>query len=233
MQKKYFFSILSFLCFISTHLSASSELYELYLAASVGDILKVNALIEKGADINKGIAIDKADGRTPLFVAAEKGHLNVVKALINSGAEINKETVAGRTPLFVAAEKGHLNVVKALINSGAEINKETVEGWTPLCIAVAYGHLNVVKALINSGAEINKETVAGWTPLRIAVALGHLNVVKALEAAVKQSVAPVSFENLVVMGVGIALGAISFVLAQTIHPAQRRVYGEDLLQVLL
>ena len=59
---------------------------ELFFAAQNGHEAMVRALIELGADVNKG----KDNGWTPLHIAAQQGHEAIVRAIVEAGAEVNK-----------------------------------------------------------------------------------------------------------------------------------------------
>merc|ERR1711871_1004842 len=90
----------------------------LFGAAFQGSLEIVNALLDKGANV------DIADkyGYTPLYIASSRGHLKVVNALLDKGADITKEDNWGYTPLDAACHSGHLEVVSALLDKGADVN---------------------------------------------------------------------------------------------------------------
>lgn len=149
---------------------------ELMNAASVGNVKKVNELIEKGADINTMRG-------TPLLYASKNGHTKVVKLLIEKGAKINiKQADLVFTPLHWASNNGHLEVVKLLLLrgldpmtnvqdiEGANINVPDSDGATPLHWAIMKGLtgvLKVVKLLIENGADIVVENNQGNTPFKL------------------------------------------------------------------
>jgi len=74
---------------------------ELFVAARNGDLIKVQTLLENGADPN---AKDNA-GHTPLHWAAHLGHVEIVELLLERGANPNAEDNYGSTPLHEAAFK--------------------------------------------------------------------------------------------------------------------------------
>jgi len=65
-------------------LFAKDKNARLFNAAQNGDLVIVQKLISKGADVN---AKDE-DGFTPLMLAAKNGHKDVCELLISKGAEI-------------------------------------------------------------------------------------------------------------------------------------------------
>jgi ankyrin repeat protein len=70
---------------------------ELLQAADKGDHIQVQALLEKGADVNAS----NSNGFTPLYLAVMKGHREVVALLLEKGAAVNAASTEGFTPLYV------------------------------------------------------------------------------------------------------------------------------------
>eukprot|EP00903_Cladosiphon_okamuranus_P011969 g11241.t1 len=171
---------------------------EEFIAAMVGNLPVVNALLDRGAETD--LASDR--GCTPLFIAAERGHLPVVNALLDRGAKTDLASDRGCTPLFIAAGRGHLPVVNALLDRGADTDLDSDRGCTPLLYAALGGHMPVVKALLHGrqdslfrawrgghlpvgntlleGADKDATNDLGETLLRDASSNGHLPLVNAL-----------------------------------------------------
>ena len=59
---------------------------KLFQAAQRGDVKKMEALLEQGADINVRAGSDKW---TPLMTASREGRLEAVELLLEEGAEVN------------------------------------------------------------------------------------------------------------------------------------------------
>ena len=59
---------------------------KLFQAAQKGDVEKIEALLEQGADINVRAGSDKW---TPLMTASREGHPEAVEFLLQEGAEVN------------------------------------------------------------------------------------------------------------------------------------------------
>ena len=77
--------ILFFLLFLITALQACTNINsELLKAAQTGPTATIEALLDKGADINT----KDDDSLTPLIWAAEYGHIDIVQKLLNRGADI-------------------------------------------------------------------------------------------------------------------------------------------------
>lgn len=149
---------------------------DLLVAAKKGDTATVQALLDKGADVN---AKDK-DGWTALMFAANNGHATIVQALLDRGADVNAKTEdeKGATALMVTAWQGHTAIVEALLDRGADVNaKAKDDGMTALMLAVMEGHTATVQALLDKGADVNAKDKSGLTALMLAKSEGHTEIV--------------------------------------------------------
>jgi len=133
------------------------QLPELRTAARSGDVKKVKALLESGAD-----GCDKF----ALLWAAEEGHDQVVAELIKAGADVNSRSAAGGPcALSLAAQNGHLQVVHMLVEAGADVDARAIQGWTPLMKAAYFGHDEIAQYLIEAGAELRIRDANGQTAI--------------------------------------------------------------------
>jgi ankyrin repeat protein len=110
------------------------------LAALNDDLVVVNALIAKEAEVNK-------KGWTPLHYAATNGHDDVVKVLLDHSAYIDAGSPNGTTPLMMAARGGHLSTVKLLLDEGADLNVKNQLGLTAVDFAKQYHEKDVAEGL--------------------------------------------------------------------------------------
>ena len=149
---------------------------ELLEAARNGDLIKVQTLLEKGANPN---AKDD-DGKTPLHNAVKEGHVEIVKLLLEHGANPNAQDDGGLTPLHSAAFHGYVEIVKLMLEHGANPNAKTILGHTPLHIAVQEGYVEIVKLLLEHRADPNAKDNIGRTPLHYAAQEGCVDVVRIL-----------------------------------------------------
>jgi uncharacterized protein len=85
----------------------------LMLAAIRGSLPVVQALVKRGAAINR-------KGWTPLHYACSGPDNGVAAFLIAQGAELNARSENGTTPLMMAARYGNSDLVPLLIKAGAE-----------------------------------------------------------------------------------------------------------------
>lgn len=89
---------------------------QLLEAARKGDLTTVQALIEKGANIEA----KSPYGQTPLFFAARNGHEPVVRFLLGKGAKVDvKDSFYKMSLVGAAADKGGIDVVRELLEAGA------------------------------------------------------------------------------------------------------------------
>lgn len=85
----------------------------LMLAAIRGSLPAVQALVKRGAAINR-------KGWTPLHYACSGPDNGVAAFLIANGAELNARSDNGTTPLMMAARYGNGDLVPLLLKAGAE-----------------------------------------------------------------------------------------------------------------
>jgi len=98
--------------------------------AIVGDVKRAQALIKRGAHVNRL-------GWTPLHYAASKGNLKMVEFLLANKAIVNAPSPDGTTPLMMAAFSGDEDVVRALLYAGADsttlnLKKQSAADWARL-----------------------------------------------------------------------------------------------------
>ncbi len=124
---------------------------EMLQAARAGEVRKMAALLEDGADV----AAANGSGRTALMIAAYFGNFEVVRMLIAEGADVNTTDKSGSTALLDAAASGHLTVATTLIRRGADINAQNQAGRSSLMEAAAGGNHELVALLVRRGADVN------------------------------------------------------------------------------
>ena len=88
-------------------------------ATEAGDVLQMEALLAKGAEVNA----KNAHGWTPLHVAAAGGDPAVVALLLKHGANVHAQSYIGTTPLDNATTRGGRQaVIDLLLAQGAKSN---------------------------------------------------------------------------------------------------------------
>ena len=156
-----------------------APLSPLHAAVEVGDLLRVQAMLATGSDIEERQGNINCES-TPLLRAAEMGHAAVARYLVERGAD--KEAIAdGRTALIVAAEEGHIEVARILIEHGANKDAADRANQTALIYASCGGHVAVVEYLLEQGCNMDcVDNVDGWTALHSAAYAGHFEVAQVL-----------------------------------------------------
>jgi ankyrin repeat protein len=139
-----------------------------------GDLSKVRALIDAGADVT-----DFGEGDiAPIHAAAWSGRIDVLGLLLAKGASANQVCEFG-TPLLIAVQYGRVDAVNILLAAGANPNTAASLGdgktYTPLTFAARYESRRrlVVAVLLDWGAVVNAATgddgeIPGETPLMAA-----------------------------------------------------------------
>lgn len=105
----------------------------LMLAAFKKDLPTAQALIDKGAEINR-------PGWAALHYAAAAGSLPIVRLLLDHDAYIDAESPNKSTPLMMAARGGYRDVAEYLLSQGADLQAKNELGLTAVDFARAQGH---------------------------------------------------------------------------------------------
>ena len=90
----------------------------LHLAASMGNIHLVTALVEQGADIN----FQDRWGGTPLADSMREGHVKVSACLRESGAEFKYDSVTAASQLMVMARAGDQERIAQLLEGNCDVD---------------------------------------------------------------------------------------------------------------
>ena len=124
------------------------------MAAGVGDLVLMQRMLDKGAEVNK--PSDNPYNPSAMIVACSKGKLESVKWLVSKGAD------AKNAPLKATLKGGNAELLQLLIDAGADLNR--IFGYdktSPLQHAVilhTYGvrhdpEFKLVKLLLANGAD--------------------------------------------------------------------------------
>ncbi len=164
-----------FLFLVSSAVAFSAPLHD---ASRDGDLERVRALIDAGADLDA----QGDNGETPLNTAILEGHKSVATLLIDRGGDIQARNKGGFTPLHAAAYVNAVEIAEQLLGKGADVNDQRNKaGVAPLSVASEQGHADVAKVLINHGAELESGERNGYTPLTRALWRGQKEVIALLQ----------------------------------------------------
>ena len=156
---------------------------ELISAARTGDAAKLQALLEKGVDIN---AQEPESGDTALLAAIDKGQWAAAEFLLKQWPDLALEDANGQSPLYLSVSRGDpaLPMVNLLLKAGALVDLGPKQGdnagATPLHLACATGANLCLEALIAHGASVVMQRPDGSTPLHTAAIGGDQQTVELL-----------------------------------------------------
>ncbi|KAI9773017.1 MAG: hypothetical protein M1839_002247 [Geoglossum umbratile] len=160
--------------------SATENLHHLCLAAGLGNLEEVRALLQiDGINPNS----KDGSGRIPLSAAAQNGRESVVRALLeHKGIDPNLRGEGGRTPLMFAIEGGYEGVVRTLLGHEAtDPNRMDFSFRTPLVIAIDNGNKALVRALLeDERTDPNLTNRTLQSPLSYATESGNEAMVRVL-----------------------------------------------------
>jgi uncharacterized protein len=112
----------------------------LMVACYTGNKPAVDALLAKGAEVNK-------PGWTALHYAAAIGNNDIVQILLDKSAYIDAESPNKTTPIMMAARGGHIMTVKLLLDSGADATLKNDAGMTAIDFARAHNQKDIAEGL--------------------------------------------------------------------------------------
>lgn len=139
MNKKKIYTMLITLSVLFTFISIviADDNFELSRAAYNGEIERVKALIESGADVNSWSNLGSGK-HTPLMYAVYKGHFEVSKILIEAGADVDAFHSPDHTVLYHALESYQLSaeLVQLLVDSGVNMNPNPLF-WAVQSLSIA------------------------------------------------------------------------------------------------
>ena len=123
---------------------------ELWAATRAGDVARVTAALDKGADVNAKTRY----GATALSYAADRGNLELVKLLIARGANVNaQDTFYQMRAIDMAMMNNHPAVVTLLLERGSQ------GAPAVLAQAVQRGSVPIVAAALAS-SELTRSQVS-------------------------------------------------------------------------
>ncbi|KAK2411610.1 potassium channel AKT1 [Trifolium repens] len=148
----------------------------MHLAASRGEVEKVNMLLRIGADPNlKDLA-----GIVPLWNAMLGRHANVVQALEYYGCTL-KSCHLGKYA-YIVASRGNMDLLQIIGQENDQfLSVPNFRGETALHAAVYLGDLPMIQYLVEMGVQIIRNDDYGHSPLSLAEIHGDEEIQNYLE----------------------------------------------------
>ena len=146
----------------------------------------VNALIDRGADVNAPTTKPEYEKLTPLMVASVYGRLELMRVLLAAGAKVNQANVDGGTALMTASVRGQVEAIRVLLAAGAQVNQADADGLNALILASQFGRVQAFTALLAAGADPRLVATNGASALGVAQNNKHTTIVSLLQAKLAQ-----------------------------------------------
>ena len=112
----------------------------LMYTALLGDLVRTQKLIDKGARVNQ-------PGWNALHYATVKSQVPVVKLLLTKGALVDEVNPDGDTALILAVRSGNAEVIQTLINGGADPTASNFKAQDAIETAREKGNAPLAQAL--------------------------------------------------------------------------------------
>lgn len=150
----------------------------LHIAATVGSVDSIQALLEFKADAN----FRNPKEETPLHQAVDNFNLQAAQLLVSGGAEVSARDWYGRTPLFLTVYRSNtaggldnrsdgsshpdtVSMMKCLLEPHCNVNQGNELGVSPLHLAVQRTYVTETSLLLDWGANPDIATDWGFRPL--------------------------------------------------------------------
>lgn len=190
----------------SASIGMNNHNFQLFDAAKLGFVDKIDLCYRKGADVNsknlqevtplweaarngqteavkrlmelKGrIDIQAPNGFTPVNIATRFGHNKTVQLLLEAGANQGIKDQNGCTPIWNAARSNNISILEVLQQYGGDMNAQDLNGRSPCWVAARFGLLNALKRLVELNADFTVSDKDSFTPLHVATQFGHKETV--------------------------------------------------------
>ncbi len=153
---------------------------ELHMAAGMGQVDRMKALLKNGAKVD----VRDKRGQTPLHAVVVGFQDDCMPVLLAAGAKVNARDLEGRTPLHYAAERSNDDCVYKLLAAGGDVNIRDLQGDTPLILAL-YQEIHDrrdarIQKMLAAKADVSIADRNGSTPLHAGASGGNLKAVEAI-----------------------------------------------------
>jgi ankyrin repeat protein len=163
------------------HLRARGAYVDICTAASIGDVLRVRALLDEDPALANRVSsyvTYYVGSGAPLKNAAARGHLDVVKLLLERGADPNlpEEGIAPHGhALYAAVYNGHHEIARLLLDHGACPSPPVESSADALSIAIRNSDAKMIELLCSYGSSRSVEILAYYGDVQTAAAVFAAN----------------------------------------------------------
>jgi len=168
--------------YLLAQLAARGNLLDLFEAAAVGDVLRIEDILT--ADPGASHAFT-GDGWTALHLGAGFGTPEAADLLLQHGARVDaiSRNAQRNQPLHAAvALSRNAETVRLLLAHGADPNATQVGGFTPLFSAATANRRDLAAMLIESGARAHHRSDVEKTAADFARERGHTELADWLDS---------------------------------------------------
>jgi ankyrin repeat protein len=168
--------------YLLAQLAARGILLDLFEAAAVGDVLRIEDILTADPGATHAFS---GDGWTALHLGAGFGTPEAADLLLQHGAQIDaiSRNAQRNQPLHAAiALSRNSETVRLLLAHGADPNATQVGGFTPLFSAAAANRQDLAAMLIESGAKADHRCDLERTAADFARERGHAELAEWLDS---------------------------------------------------
>ena len=168
--------------YLLAQLAARGILLDLFEAAAVGDVLRIEDILTADPGASHSFT---ADGWTAIHLGAAFGIPDAVDMLLQHGAQVDaiSRNAQRNQPLHAAvALSRNAETVRLLLAHGADPNATQVGGFTPLFSAATANRRDLAAMLIESGARAHHRCDHEKTAADFARERGHTELADWLDS---------------------------------------------------
>jgi len=168
--------------YLLAQLAAHGILLDLFEAAAVGDVLRIEDILTADPGASHSFT---ADGWTAIHLGAAFGIPDAVDMLLQHGAQVDaiSRNAQRNQPLHAAAALSrNAETIRLLLAHGADPNATQVGGFTPFFSAATANRRDLAAMLIESGARAHHRCDLEKTAADFARERGHTELADWLDS---------------------------------------------------
>jgi uncharacterized protein len=160
---------------------AAFTLDDLFEAIDGGDSARVDAILERGFDVNQS-----SEGLTPLHRALYNGELDIATRLLRHGSALDVDDDIDGLPLSIVLYRLGRNtayeaIAIEMVEKGSPLLVMDKDQNTSLMLSARAGSQRLVELLLQGGVPVNAQNRNGQTALDVAEAAHHQPIAELLK----------------------------------------------------